>query len=367
MRTHIAIVGSGIVGSAAAYRLCRMGVAVTVIDRPAGGGQATAAGAGIVCPWVDHEGDDAWYRLARESARGYPELVAELAEDGEDDCGHASTGALLAADDATELEGVTALLHRRRQGAPEIGDISPVDDPGAAFPPLAGGLAAVHVGGAARVDGRALRDALLRAAARRGAVLRTGTARLGGLERVALDINGEPIGADAVIVAAGAWTADLCEPLGHRLAVYPQRGQIVHARLPGVDTSGWPIVLPRSGPYLLGFPGSRIVFGATREDAGFDGRVTVGGLAGLLSAGLAVAPGLADATVLETRVGFRPVTGDGRPMIGLLTPGVVVATGLGAYGLTAGPLTGTAAAHLALGRSPGTDLSPFSPLRPGPP
>ncbi|MDP9867707.1 MULTISPECIES: FAD-dependent oxidoreductase [Streptosporangium] len=115
--------------------------------------------------------------------------------------------------------------------------------------------------------------------------------------------------------------------------------------------------------HLLGFPGSRVVLGATVEDAGFDPRVTVGGLGEVLSAGVELAPGLAGATVVETRVGLRPVTADGLPMIGAVAGGVVVATGLGAYGLTAGPYAGLLAAELALGLRPSLDVAPYSPGR----
>jgi D-amino-acid dehydrogenase len=50
------------------------------------------------------------------------------------------------------------------------------------------------------------------------------------------------------------------------------------------------------------------VAGATRETgSGFDYRITPAGLAEILEQALAVAPGLADGTYLETRVGFRPM------------------------------------------------------------
>jgi D-amino-acid dehydrogenase len=42
-------------------------------------------------------------------------------------------------------------------------------------------------------------------------------------------------------------------------------------------------------------------------------------------------------------------------------PGLVVATGLGASGLTMGPLAGTLAAQAARGLAP-IDLEPFAPL-----
>ncbi|WP_433508920.1 NAD(P)/FAD-dependent oxidoreductase [Nonomuraea sp. CA-143628] len=431
---RVAVIGSGIVGAAAAWHLSGRGVSVTVVDG-AFSGRATEAGAGIVCPWVDHPDDDAWYRLAREGARHYPDLVSALGED----IGYARVGALLVATDPVELEPIRALLLRRHPEAPEMGDITDVAAPSALFPPLREGLSAIHVPGAARVDGRAVRDALLRAAIRQGADLRTGTATLtpdGGVllhttpdgdlplrtttgapgpephvgeagipgsrlefptgevgapsnrlkspgegtgmpsdrlrspvERAGasserglapVEEAGVRVEADAVIVAAGAWSGEVCRGLGVEIPVSPRRGQIVHAALDGVDTASWPIVLPRSGPYLLGFPGSRLVVGATVEDAGFSPYVTIGGVHEVLAAGLRLAPGLDGARVVETRVGLRPVHAAGTALIDRLTDRVVVATGLGAYGLTAGPFTGQIAAALALGETPPIDISPYT-------
>ncbi len=333
---------------------------MTVVDRH-DAGQATDAGAGIVCPWVDHEGDDAWYALAREGALYYDHLAELLAEDGEPETSHARVGALLVGDSPAELVPDEALLRGRRPEAPEMGEISVADRPAGLFPPLAPDLAALYLAGAARVDGQVVRDVLLRAAVRRGARLLTGTAALTSSGTALLD--GSPLEADAVVVAAGAWTGEVCRPLGADLPVRPLRGQIAHAVLPGVETAGWPLVLPRRGPYLLGFPGSRVVFGATREEAGFDPRVTTAGLAEVLSGAVRLAPGLGAATVVETRVGLRPATADGRPLLGRLGDGVVVATGLSAYGLTAGPYAGHLAACLVTGGTPPLDVTPFSPGR----
>jgi D-amino-acid dehydrogenase len=149
--------------------------------------------------------------------------------------------------------------------------------------------------------------------------------------------------------------------------VVPQRGQIVHIGLDGADTSRWPVVLPSAtGHYLLAFDGSRVVAGATREvGSGYDVRVTPGGLAEVLNNALSVAPGLSQGTLLETRVGLRPVGPDIRPLLGPVrgVDGLVVATGLGATGLTMGPLAGAVAARAALGLPPEVDLGPFDPLR----
>jgi glycine/D-amino acid oxidase-like deaminating enzyme len=64
-------------------------------------------------------------------------------------------------------------------------------------------------------------------------------------------------------------------------------------------------------------------------------------------------------------VGLRPVGPDVRPPLGLVdgVSGLVVATGLGASGLTMGPYAGAIAARSALGLPQLTDLAPFDPLR----
>ena len=67
--------------------------------------------------------------------------------------------------------------------------------------------------------------------------------------------------------------------------------------------------------------------------------------------------------LLETRIGFRPATSDGWPVLGAIADGLFVAAGHGAEGLTAGPFSGLAVAQLALGQQPAAGLAPFSPYR----
>jgi glycine/D-amino acid oxidase-like deaminating enzyme len=359
------VVGGGVVAASVAYHLACRGASVIIVE---GGqrGAATSAGAGIICPWTASL-DDACYRLCAEGAAYYPTLVAMLAGDGQAGSGYARVGALCVASQARALAPLAALLESRRTSAPGLGEVAALGpgEPARLFPPLAPGLAGLWVGGAARVDGRAIRDCLLRAAVARGARRLPGTATLSlAAGRVhGVRVGGDHIGADTVVVAAGAWTAGVCVQLGIGLPVGPQRGQIVHARLPGADTAAWPVVLSDPDPYLVAFPAGRIVLGATREQAGFAYHTTVDGISGLLAGAARLAPGLRQAELLETRIGFRPITSDGRPLLGPLADGLIIATGHGPEGLTAGPYSGLAAAQLALGQPPATDLTPFDPTR----
>lgn len=369
------VVGSGIVGASCAYTASRLGADVMLADA-ALPGQATAAGAGIVCPWASALADDpVWYEFARAAARDYPRLVAELASIGETEVGYRQVGGLILADSADRQAEIVGELRARSAQAPEIGEISALTgtEAQALFPPLRGDAPAVWVGGACRVDGRLMAGSLAREAVRRGTVITASHAELvcRAGRAVGVMLKGQLVEADVVVAATGAWTTSFLEPAGVTVTVAPQRGQIMHLSVEPADTSGWPVVLPAtSRHYLLAFGGSRVVVGATRETgSGFDCRVTPGGLAEVLGQALAVAPGLATATYLETRVGFRPVGPDVRPLLGPVpgVGGLVVATGLGANGLTLGPYAGAIAARVALGEPAGIGLAAVNPLRDAPP
>jgi D-amino-acid dehydrogenase len=115
-------------------------------------------------------------------------------------------------------------------------------------------------------------------------------------------------------------------------------------------------------PWLNG----RIVTGATRETgAGFEPHLTARGVAEVIHEALRVAPGLADAEVLEIRIGLRPLSVDGQPILGPVpgVDGLLLATGHGPSGLTLGPLSGKVIAELATGQPASSDISSFSVAR----
>jgi D-amino-acid dehydrogenase len=363
---HVVVVGAGVLGASAAYHLAREGCEVSLVDR-VDEGRATAAGAGIVCPWGSLVEDPASYALLEAGARYYHELVPRLAEDGEHDLGYARVGGLYVPAEARELEQLERRARARARAAPEAGTIERLSPQQACalFPPLRREQPALFISGGARVDGRRLAAALQRAAVKRKARFLTGAAELipQGSRVAGVRVAGERLEADRVLVAAGAWAPALLQAVGIGLGVAPQRGQIVHLRQSGTDTARWPVLLPLSSYYLLAFEDSRVVVGATREtNSGFDYRLTAAGVAEVLNAGLAVAPGLAAWTLSEIRIGFRPLADDNRPKLGP-APGIdnlFVANGLGPSGLTMGPYAGALMADAVLGRPPKLALTPYA-------
>ncbi|MBV8588086.1 MAG: FAD-binding oxidoreductase [Verrucomicrobia bacterium] len=367
----VIIVGAGIAGASAAFHLTELGGEVVIVDDSAPG-RATLAGAGIICPWLSHNRDQYYQQLSFTAFRYYPTLLAKLAAAGQSEIEYDQVGGIAVGKSPDELDPIVQRLEKLlASGAKEIGDVRLLQAgaPKELFPYLDSRLAGVYVDGAVRLSGESIRLALLNAACARGAKLLSGNA---GLERsgqtvTGIRIDGEPISANAIVIAAGAWSVDLCRSVGLKLGLKPQRGQILHLKVAETNTGTFPVIVPvLNDYYLLAFRDSRIVMGATRESgSGFDARITAGGVAEVLRECLEIAPGLSGATLTEIRVGLRPLSKDGLPLLGRPRglDGLVIATGLGRYGLTLGPYVGLLAAKLAVGQSPDLDLSPFAPER----
>ncbi|MGP4062812.1 NAD(P)/FAD-dependent oxidoreductase [Halobacillus sp. H74] len=361
MKKYI-VIGGGILGASTAYHLAKTGVDVKIVDRK-DEGQATDAAAGIVCPWLSQRRNKRWYSLVKGGAKYYPELIQQLEKEGERETGYKRVGAISLHKDEKKLDKMVERALKRREDAPEMGEVtklSPVDTK-KMFPPLSDEYGAVHVSGAARVDGRSLRNALLRAAERNGAEQVEGDATVTFEDKkvTGIEMDGVAYEADYVIVTAGVWAKPLLRPLGIDFLVTAQKAQIAHFHVEEADTSGWPVIMPPNNQYMLSFGGGRIVAGATHEDeVGYDYRTTVGGIHYIFDKALEVAPGLYDSTFLGTRVGFRPFTPDFLPVFGGIPgwEGLYAANGLGASGLTSGPYLGAELTRLVLGME--TELDP---------
>lgn len=74
-------------------------------------------------------------------------------------------------------------------------------------------------------------------------------------------------------------------------------------------------------------------------------------------------PALADAPVLATWSGVRPVSPDERPMLGWVRDGLFIATGHGSEGVILGAGSAEQAAALILGSEPPFEPPPFDPRR----
>jgi D-amino-acid dehydrogenase len=363
------VVGGGVVGLSTAYHLVLGGAKTLLVDKGQAG-RATDAGAGILSAASDTAAADPYDGFAAHAARYYPLLIDRLAAEGAGDTGYGVCGSLTVAvsdDEIAAFEQMRARVCRQPAAQAEgYAELSPEQARGL-FPPLARVQGAIHCSRHARVDGRLLAAALRKVALAHGVTAREAevsdlSVEHGAVRSVAID--GEAVPAGHVVIAAGAWSRSLCERIGVLVPVAPQRGQIVHLDLPETDTGGWPIVRAFRDHYMVPWPG-RVVVGATRERVGFAPRTTVAGIMEVVSEAVRVAPGLRGAALAEVRVGLRPATPDGLPILGR-APGVAnlhLATGHGAVGLQLGPFSGKVIADAITRGDPGVDIAPFAPDR----
>jgi D-amino-acid dehydrogenase len=366
------VIGGGIVGTSIAFHLIRQGVKTTLFDRE-DPGRATAAGAGILSSQLGVE-TDPYTALASAALAYYPHLVEQLPAGLNNDTGFARCGELLVAvseDEVAPFERVRELILARQRRQPSLSKARLLSPGEAAelFPALAPVQGAISFEQAGRVDGRRLTGAMRHAAEQAGLqVQAVGVERLviaeGHIRGVVA--GGETFPADRVAIAGGAWSAAFAAQLGLPLLVEPQRGQLVHLKLRDTETADWPIVSAFRGHYLVPWPDGRLVAGATHENGvGFKAHSTAIGLYEVLHEALRVAPGLSQAELVEIRVGLRPVTPDGLPLIGPV-PGVkqlYLAAGHGATGLHLGPYTGKVVADWMLGQPVELDLNAFNLAR----
>lgn len=326
-------------------------------------GQATGAAAGIVCPWISQRRNQAWYGLAKNGAKYYPKLIRELEALGETDIGYKQVGIVSIHEDS-KLDKMEQKAHERRLDAPEMGDIKRLsaDETRALFPYATEEYGSLWVSGAARVDGRAIRDALISAAVKLGAKRLAGHAELlvEQAQVVGVTLGGEALRADRIVSTGGAWAAELFKPLGIELDIVPQKAQILHLQSESQMTGKWPVAMVPYGQYIVPFDDGKIVAGATHENgAGFDDKLTAAGVHHILDKTLEAAPGLGQTELAGAATGFRPATTSALPFIGQVPgqPAFFAANGLGASGLTAGPYLGGQLAKLALGEPVEIDLS----------
>src|SRR4051794_26976220 len=285
MRTlpDVVVVGGGLVGTACAYELARDGPRVVVVDRH-DAGRATDAGAGILSPETIG-GAAPFVDLAEVAGRHYRTLIPQLADAGAPDPQYDVCGALRIAfreyDDEYFAANAAASMARHPDVVHKI-------SPGEArelFPPLGDVRDALFNPRGARVDGRALCDAISDAARRLGVDRRDDDAIEIEIDRGrlrAVRTKGARITCDRVVIAGGAWTPAMAAKFGLRVGVRPMRGQIVHLGI-DADTSDWPVLQPILSHYVVPWADHRVALGATVEDVGFDARATAGGLRQLFS------------------------------------------------------------------------------------
>lgn len=358
------IIGGGVMGSAIALRLSQAGQQVLVLEKAVPGAEASSAAGGMLGAQIEAEEDGPLFRLCLASREAYAGLATELLDTTGIDIAYRACGIMkvaLRGDDTAPLEHKLAW---QRAAGLEVERLFP-EDVRRLEPCLSTDVTmGLFFPKDALVDPRQLARALPIAAQKAGATFRPALVRRVLVENgraVGVQLDGETVHAGAVVVAAGAWTT-LVDGTGLPAdAVQPVRGQMLKLDLRGLGL-GRAVFTPRG--YLIPRADGTVLTGSTMERAGYDKRVTAGGVASILKNALGAAPALAGAELVESWSGLRPAPADGLPLIGSgAIPGLFVASGHHRNGILLTPETARLVAEAVLAGEEPEALQPFSPRR----
>ncbi|WP_346231244.1 FAD-dependent oxidoreductase [Parafrigoribacterium mesophilum] len=410
---HVVIVGAGMVGLSTAYFLQERGVQVTVVDRIGVAAGASWGNAGWIAPALTLPlpepavlayGVSAMLRPSsplyipftmnprlirfligfaraclpgtwRSSLAVYSEVSSiamaafdELTDGAVAEPTHLAEPFLAGFSTTKEREGLVQEFKLSGSGGagPDY-DLITGDEMRAIEPTLGGGVAAgVRLRGQHFINPPKFVEALADAVRSRGGTIVTGFNVTGVHDHGASGVevvpaSGDPLRADAVVLASGTWLGALARPFGVRQLVQAGRGY---------SFTVVPAVMPSRPIY---FPAARVACTPLGD------RFRISGMMEFRSAEAPLDPRRIHAVVEAARpmftgidwedrkeewVGPRPCTPDGLPLIGATkSPRVFVGGGHGMWGITLGPLTGKFLADSITGHEVPALMQGFNPLR----
>jgi glycine oxidase len=358
----VVVIGAGIIGCAVARELARRGATVRMFESRTIGAGATQASAGILAPYIEAHERGLLFDLGLRSLDMYDAFIAEVSSESGLEIEYRRCGTLEVATDAPSAARLRAAA--AADSALEWLDPAAAHGREAALATSIDGAVLAPAHGYVAVP--QLMDALSWAALRHGVQIEAAHRVTGiSVERSGVAINtedGTSWSADAVVIAAGSWAGQLHLDDPAAAEVRPVRGQLLR-----LHWRGAPLGHIIWGPdcYVVPWRNNTVLVGATVEDVGFDERTTAAGVRDLLDAVCELLPEAWRATFIEARVGLRPATPSGLPLLGPaeLSDRVLYATGHYRNGVLLAPLTAHVIADFIVGGTMDSAIEALKPIR----
>jgi glycine/D-amino acid oxidase-like deaminating enzyme len=355
---RVIVVGAGIYGSLAAWRLAELGAEVTLVERD-GPGHPRGASGGLTRVLRVEYGAAArytaltlaaierWRSLERALATElYRELgVLFLVGDGDDDAWERASL------ETTSAAGVGGVALEPADVVRRWPAISPDGLVWALHNPQGGMLRARHA-----------TERVAAAAVAAGVTLR-GRCRVAAVEDGTVTLaDGTRLVADQVLLATGSWTSGLWEAapiVATRqltlyldadpgpLPIFGEGAPFSHYGFPAHDGLGFKV-----GSHVTGAPGDPADEAARTALA-----AEVDGIRAYAARRF---PATAGAPVRSADVCFYAMTPTADPVVDRLDDRTVVCAGFSGHGFKFAPVVAPAAAELVLGREPSVDVRPFA-------
>lgn len=369
----VVVIGGGVIGLSIAWRLARRGQSVLVLERDRVGHAASRVAAGMLAAAAEVGFEEPeLYDLCRDSLREWPAYAETLEQESGQDLDYRSFGTLVVADDRDAAEALRrGFRFQEQQGYPvswlsgsEALEREPMLSPRI--------VAAVSVPEDHAIDNRALLSALAKAVRDAGGQIQEGVQVTGMDPEAAIPTvtakhasTDESVSIEAakIVVATGAWTSELSGwPDSEKPAIRPVKGQILELRMREPFNLQHVVRGPKA--YLVPRTDGRLIVGATSEEMGFDPRLTVGGVYGVMDGAWEVVPGILDQDLISIDVGFRPASRDHQPIIGFTSnPRIFLALGHYRHGIVLSAITALAAERMLLDDEDDPRVAAFAPDR----
>jgi glycine oxidase len=356
----VIIIGGGILGVATAATLAENEQRVLLLERAGIGAGASGRNSGI----VQHTLDPVLEQLHLATLELYRRLDAESG--GAIGLGPSPVGLLSVTHDPAAARAEAAALQR------DHGHLAPVyldpDELRALEPAFAPGVAACRLDIGYPVRPIAATQAYAARARALGVVIREGIAASPWIEgstvRGVRLSDGSTFAAGGVVVAAGPWSPALVDPTDGWRPIRPLWGVVVGVGLSApprhVAEEAAPMIQSRRGEeedetsgvmFSLVTAGGASSLGSTFLEREPDAEALA---RRIVTRGASFVPEVATAPHTGLRACARPLSLDGRPLIGAIggRDGLWIAAGHGPWGISTGPGSAALLADLMLGRTP---------------
>ncbi|HEY5520588.1 MAG TPA: FAD-binding oxidoreductase [Candidatus Limnocylindrales bacterium] len=357
----VAVIGGGIIGTAAAAYFAEAGVRVRLFER-----ERIAAGAsGRNSGTIQHPFEPHMARLHRATLPLYRELVRSVTDF---QLAPEPAGLLLLSPDERAVSEAGRTI---AAGEPDlVPEVLAPRELRLMEPSLAGDLYACRVATGYPVAPAAATNAFAARARAAGASLEIGEAAepiVSGARVVGVRLpGGATVACEKILVAAGPWSPQLIPAWSERPPIRPLWGVVVSVALADAPHAVLEeLGIDRPGPhpedlFSLVSTESDTSVGSTFLSAQPDPARRV---QGILDRAKRFVPALGAAQLVGVRACARPASLDGRPFIGQIAGigGLFVCAGHGAWGISTGPASARMVVDEMLGRESSDPA--FSPAR----
>lgn len=355
----ILIVGGGIIGMLTARELSLAGMKVTIVEQGKAGHESSWAGGGIISPLYPWRYSTPVSALAQWGQAFYPELIEEIYSETGLDAELIQNGLLMLDDEheaamawAEKWQSDLQLIDSKEvyELEPELSRTLLVDKKAIWMPEVR------------QVRNPRLVKATRKYLSKQGVKFLEQTEVTGFIikaNKVAgVTSSSGDIAADKVLVAGGAWSANLLKNMNINIAVEPVKGQMIlfktePGKIKRITLSHDRYVIPRRD--------GRVLVGSTLEHTGFDKTITTVAREELKQEAYRIIPCLKDAKVEHHWAGLRPGSTNGIPYICPVrgVEGLYLNTGHFRNGVVLGPASARLAADLILNRQLILDATPY--------